>query len=269
MNSRRDLSEMKLTNPGRAALEAYLARVEQSLSGRVDVDATDVVAGIREHVETELLATAVERPTVEDVADILERLGPAEALAHSQILDSGGASDVSRTAAFAILLVTVVGLVLLLLPGPLFPLGWACLIAGLVSARLALPREGGHDMPARFLTAFWQAGVLTGFLAVLLAPAVLAWAWAQTGGPLVGVLAGHAGVVGRARPTGYWAGMVAVAAGATGVWWLVTGWLLQRHDSRLRRGLGAGSRMLPRRSGRNLLVAGTALLVTGIVTWLL
>ena len=73
---------MELTEGGREALERYLAQVEQSLRGRPEIEARDVVAGLREHVETEVALIGGGVATAEEIAEVLERLGAPEALAH-------------------------------------------------------------------------------------------------------------------------------------------------------------------------------------------
>ncbi len=270
MTGREGTAGMRLTTPGREALDAYLATVERLLAGRNDVDTADVLSGIREHVETELSLHAGDPATVEDVTDVCERLGPPEALISGEApCVPGDAPEPGPALALAILAVATAGIALLFLPGPLFPLGWLLLLAALLAARLVLPsREEMRDVPGRLLTAFWQAGVLAGLAVVLLGPAVFTWASAQIGGLLEGSLASHAGVVGNARPSAYWVGMAAAIGIVTGAWWTGAGLLLRAYGREFRHLLGPGGRGLPGWLDRFLPLAGLTLLVSGIVAWL-
>ncbi len=80
---------MELTGRARQRLDDYLSRVEHALRGRPELDARDVVAGLREHVESELAALGGDFATAEEMADVLDRLG-----AHDQIVAGDAAVPV-------------------------------------------------------------------------------------------------------------------------------------------------------------------------------
>ncbi len=256
---------MTLTARGREDLEAYLARVEASLEGRRDVDAREVVAGIREHVEAELAARGAAPATAEDVADILEALGSPSAIA-----SAGGenatepAAVISTGTAAAILLMALAGIALV--PTRSALAGWALLLASLLGARLALPSTGTPgNAPGRLVRLLWQLGAGVAALAILCAPAVLVWASAQIGGLLEGFLVARTGDAGPPRSGSYWLATSAVAAGVTGVVWIVGGLALSRVGGLVRAGLGPATRVVPIRRGRALLLAGGVLVAAAVV----
>ncbi len=263
---------MNLTGRGREALEAYVAEVERSLTGCDDVDVDDVLDGIREHVESELLARdAADPATAEEVEDILERLGPPELVAREGAgSDPVEGREIASLTLVSILLSVALGLSLLLVPSPLFPLGWVLLIGGLTGARLVLPNEGAARSPAdRAVLLVWRLGVSAAAVALLLGPAGFVWAEAQTGGLLEGPLSAWTGPHGSDRAVRYWLAMGSLAGAMTGIWWMLCGWLTSRLGRTLRRALGATWLPLSGRAGRILGTLGAALLGASVLgAWL-
>ena len=260
---------MKLTNMARQELETYLAEVRRSLGGRSDVNASDVVAGIREHVETELSMRAVETVTAEDVADVLDGLGPPASLT-----DDGSAGvadmDMHRTRAASIAALVLAGVGIALIPTAMLPLGWTLIATSLLTARLVLPAVGPvRGVEGRLVLAMWHAGVACAAVALLFGPAVLVWGAAQIGGVLEGPLASRVGIEGTARPAVYWATMAAAAGAVTGVWWLLLGVLLRLGGDVFRGALGPARWAIPPRSSRTLLIAGAVVSAISLVGGLL
>jgi hypothetical protein len=259
---------MKLTDMARQELETYLAEVRRSLGGRSDVSASDVVAGIREHVETELSMRSVETVTAEDVADVLEGLGPPASLA-----DDGTAvadADMHRTRAASIAALVLAGAGIALIPTAMLPLGWMLILASLLTARLVLPAVGPvQGVEGRLVLAMWHAGVACAAVALLFGPAVLVWGAAQIGGVLEGPLTSRLGIEGSARPVVYWATMAAAAGAVTGVWWLLLGVLLRLGGDVFRGALGPARWAIPPRSSRALVIAGAVVSAVSLVGGLL
>lgn len=274
---------MELTGKGRAVLEAYLAEVRRSLAGRIDVDADDVVAGLREHVDAELSARQAGHATVEEVMGVLERLGTPTAWVASGMAGTaqpGGESpfgngDVpqARTglaAARVGLVLAGLGLALVLM-GVWTMLGWALLAAGIVGARLGVVDEAGAPLlEVRLTRLLWQGSAGALVLLLVLGPVVLVWSQAQIGGVLEGWLSARVAVHGTGRPAVYWLATSAVAAAVTGVWWLLLGLLVRRFRAAMRRILAPPAAWLvPASSSRRLLVGGLLLLVFSVLGWLL
>jgi hypothetical protein len=260
---------MRLTNMARQELETYLAEVRRSLDGRSDLNASDVVAGIREHVETELSMRSVETVTAEDVVEVLEGLGPPTSLAENGTADGDGTTAKrTRTAAIAALVLAGAGIALI--PTAMLPLGWTLIAASLVTARLVLPAVGPvQSVEGRLVLAMWHTGVGCAAAALLFGPAVLVWGAAQIGGVLEGPLTSHLGIEGSARPAGYWATMAAAAGMVTGVWWLLLGVLVRRSGDALRRTLGPARWAVPARSSRALLITGAVVSAVSLLGGLL
>lgn len=265
---------MRYTEPARAALDAYLARVRRALEGRSDVDAGDVVAGLAEHVEAELAFRAADPATAEDVAEVLERVGPVETVGEvggkgEAAGDGGGvAPEVARGPTLAVLTVALAGIVLL--PTRLMPVGVVLLLTTVVAARLVLPGAGPvHSVEGRLIRALWGIGAAVTVVGLLLGPAVLVWSQAQIGGVLEAPLARHVGAEGAERPIRYWLAMAGAAGLVTGTWWMVLGLVVRRFGDAIRRGLGAASPVVPVRSAPTLIRVGLALFVVSLFgVWL-
>jgi hypothetical protein len=250
---------MRFTERGEAVLEEYLRRVRRSLEGREDVDAADVVAGIREHVVTELTVGSVAVATVEEVTEVLARIGPAESLAGSPPEESAG-EQAGRGVALAVLVLAATGIALL--ATRFMPVGVALLLTGVIGARVIVGRgAAGGSVEHRLVRVLWQLGVVGAALVVLIGPAVLVWGSAQIGGVLEGSLARYADVVGRERPLRYWGAMAAVAGVVSGVWWVFLGFLLRGRGAEIRRVLGPARGVIPERAARMLVRVGVALLL--------
>jgi hypothetical protein len=259
---------MKLTSMARQELETYLAEVRRSLGGRSDVSASDVVAGIREHVETELSLRSVETVTAEDVADVLEGLGPPASLADDDIAVAEADMQRTRVASIAALVLTGAGIALI--PTALLPLGWTLIATSLLTARLVVSPAGPvQGVEGRLVLAWWHVGVACAAVALVLGPAVLVWGAAQIGGVLEGPLTSRLGIEGTARPAVYWAMMAAAAGAVTGVWWLLLGTLVMLGGEALRRALGPARWAVPPQSSRTLLIAGAVVTAVSLLGGLL
>ena len=142
------------------------------------------------------------------------------------------------------------GLVLLLVPGPLFPFGWVLIIARPGRRAAGAAGEGApRSLPGQLLGVLWQVGTAAAALALLLTPAALVWAMAQAGGPLVSMMAEHAGSTVGTRPAGFWLGVGGAAAGVGGVWWIVVGAVLLAFAGRVRAALGPALSVVSPRGG--------------------
>jgi hypothetical protein len=258
-------SGMNLTVRARQMLDSYLDEVQRSLSGRGDLDAADVVAGIREHVETELTVRSVDPATAEDVSDVLARLGPPDSLGGD---DPAELAPVPRSAFLSAL--ALVGIGIALLATDLQPLGWVILVLGMLGARWTLTGEGSQQSPeGRLVGAAWQAAAVCAAFAALAAPAVVVWGQAQIGGVLVGPLTARLELIGETRPASYWMAAASLAGLATGIWWLLLALLTTWQRDRLRRVLGPAAWILQSRSSRNLLIAGALLSLVSLLGGLL
>lgn len=266
---------MELTNRARALWASYEADVRRALTGRPEVDAGDVLSGIREHVESELARRGVDPVTGEDMADVLERLGGpsqwAEPGMESEAVGDGAtAASGSRAELVALGLVLVGGLLLLSASWWAWAPGWGLLVSGVIVARVSLSEPGPEAGSTHRLTlVLWWLAVLVGVAAVLLAPAALTWVSAQIGGWLEQALPGRPGVPGAPGTAGYWRFPAAVAAGATGVWWLALGAVVARFGDGIRRILGPARAVLGAGTGRALVAAGGILLIAGLVSGVL
>ena len=273
---------MERTARAQELWERYQADVRRALAAS-DVDAEDVLAGIREHVEAEAVREGLSTVTGEDLAEILDRLGPPQQWAEADPGDAsssgrnggdGAAADLSpegRAASLAALVLVIVGVTLVLL-GLWSGVGWGFLVIGAVLARAAVgdappPTDGAGSWRTasplrRLASVIWWVAVVGAAAALLFAPAVLTWAAAQTGGWLEAPLTERFGA--GPRPAAYWRATVLLIGALSGTWWLVSGGLLLRFREGLRGLLGEAAIVLPRRAPRVLLVAGTALLVLSV-----
>lgn len=275
---------MKLTEGARRDLESYLREIRNSLAGDPDVDAGEVVAGIREHVEAALSGRGSEPGTAEDLADVLERLGTPEQWADS----GGGAARTPRAPGDAPgrassprrLRPEVAPLILMGAGGALalgevaVPLGWGLIVAGAVSARIVLEGSGARDREdtalVRLTALLWQVSALAGGGALLFLPAVLIWGQSQTGGVLEPLLMDRALPAGAPpgpgeRPGGYWPLVGLAAALVTGIWWVALGLLARSVSERLRRLLGPASWVGSGPVRWGLLVGGSVLLALSLL----
>lgn len=277
---------MKLTEGARRLWEGYAADVRRSLAGRDDIDADDVVAGVREHVEAELGARGAGGTTAEELSDVLDRLGPpgdwvdaGDAASPSVPVGTrpGAADDLAarRWLSLAALVFTVVGAALVL-GSPWWGPGWGALVLAAVLARVALEGSSGAGAertispagPLRRLTeVVWWTAVLAAAVLLLLGPAAVTWGAAQTGGALEPVLSG--GGTGVPRPDGYWRAAGLVMAGGTGLWWLVLSAVAGLGRTALCRALGPAAKLIGRRVPVALAVAGSALVILALIGGLL
>lgn len=277
---------MKLTEGAQRLWEGYAADVRRSLAGRDDIDADDVVAGVREHVEAELGARGAGRTTAEELSDVLARLGPpgdwvdAGDAAAPSIPDGPGAraDDLAarRWPSVAALAFTVVGATLVL-GSPWWAPGWGALVLAAVVARVALEGQSGAEAeltisppgPLRRLTlVVWWTAVLAAAVLLLLGPAAVTWGAAQTRGALEPILYGGR-PDGGPRPAGYWRATGLVMAGVTGLWWLVLSAATGLGRTPLRRALGPAAKLIGRRTPVTLAVAGSALVILALTGGLL
>lgn len=276
---------MRLTERARRDLERYLEEVRSSLTGHVDVDADDVVDGIREHVETALAHRQQDPVTAEDLADVLDRLGsppqwaemagggepapreapPGREEAGSEARPERRAAPFPRPAAelAPLVLVAVGGTLVLTELTPL--LGWALLVVGAITARLVVgqPAFRGRraTLSAALVSLIWHVAATVAFATLLLLPALLIWSQAQTGGALEPFLfertlpPGGSRIPGQ-RPEGFWPLVALIAGLATGGWWIVVGLLARRGREIPRRWLGPASYLVSNGAVRGILLGG-------------
>jgi hypothetical protein len=258
---------MTYTEQAGAALDAYVERVRRSVAGRADVDPEQVASGIREHVEAALTMRGLERASAEDVLEVLDRLGPPDSLAEADGARQMPETPVaSRLAIWVALALATLGMALL--PTRLMPVGLTLLAMALIVARVAL-EEPVPGTAGRLATALWVLGVAALALCLLVGPAVLVWASAQTGGVLEDLLARYTTVSGPERPGRYWVAMAAAAGAVTGVWWMLLAVVARTGGAALDRALGPARSLFPRTSVRGLVTAGAALLVLSLISgWL-
>lgn len=259
---------MRFTAGGRAALDAYLTGVRRSLEGRSDLDAADVVAGIEEHVETELSVRSVDPATAEDVNDVLEQLGSVQYLNETAAVSEDRLTqEVGRWPAVAVLVLAALGIALL--PTRLMPVAVALLVTSVLGARFLVPEDGAtRNAAGRPIRLLWQLGAAAAALGVMLGPAVLVWSSAQVGGVLEDPLARYADVSGTERPLQYWTAMAAVAGLVTGVWWMLLGLVVRRFAGELSHALGPARHIVGRSRASALLRIGAGLIVvSGIGLW--
>lgn len=273
---------MKLTDKAEALWARYEAQVRSRMADRGDVDAGDILTGVREHVEAELGRRGVERATAEDIADVLDRLGGPDqwddpGVAAAGWADGTGAVPSPRWPGLAALGLTLLGGALILLGfwwswAP----GWGLLVAGVVLARLSLddpdperrPGPDGHRPgPTRRLALLiWWVAAGAALLALVSGPAVLTWTAAQIGGPLEAVLPGRPGVPGSPAPlAGYWRLPLLIGTSATAVWWLILGALASRFGDAVRRVLGPARALVPAAASRALTVGAALSILVGLV----
>lgn len=256
-----------LTDGAREELDRYLNDVERSLDGQAEVSAPDVVAGIREHVEAELGSQVEGVATAEDIADVLQRLGPPAAWVEPGSLEAAGAAAGStrRTAAVALGLVGIG--VALVLVNTLTALGWGLVIVGSVAARGGYDAAPGAEMSAesRAALAWARLSTLLGGVAVLLGPALYVWGASQTGGVLETPLERHLDLAGSERPLRFWLAMGALASAATGAWWICAGGLIRHFERPARHLVGPLRDLVSMRSTRRLLLGGVILLALSLL----
>lgn len=264
----------QMTDRARELLTRYEVDVRHSLAGRTDVDADDVVAGIREHVEAELArrgAAPATPATAEDVADALERLGPPTSWTEPAGEPDGAASAAAgRNAGRLGAILPAFGLILLggvlVFTARWGALGWSLAIAGTLVLRVAgLPESAGPETTGRGVAdrlalACWWLAAGFGAVVLLAAPAVLAWGAAQTGGILEEPLSAVAGERGA-----YWLATAAVAGLVSGAWWVFVGLALRSFGTIIRRALGPARSIAGPRTPRLLVVGGAFLCVAAVL----
>ncbi|HUF51409.1 MAG TPA: hypothetical protein VMN60_11270 [Longimicrobiales bacterium] len=258
---------MKYTEQADATLDAYVERVRRSVAGRADVDEDEVVSGIREHMDVALTMRGLDRASAEDVLEVLAELGRPDSLTDADATQQGSETPgASRIAIWAALALAMVGLALL--ATSLMPVGLALLAMALIATRVAL-EEPVPGTAGRLATVLWALGVVAMELCLLLGPAVLVWASAQTGGVLEDALARYTAVSGSERPGRYWVVMAATAGGVTGVWWMLLALITRTSRAALDRALGPARPLVPRGAVRALAAAGAALLGLSLLAgWL-
>lgn len=258
---------MRYTEQAGATLDAYVERVRRSVAGRGDVDADEVVSGIREHVEAALTMRALDRASAEDVLEVLAELGPPDALSEADATQQRSETpSACRIAIWAALSLATLGLALL--ATRLMPVGLALLAMALIAARVAL-EEPVPGTAGRLAAVLWALGVAAMELCLLLGPAVLVWAAAQTGGVLEDPLARYTAVSGTERPGRYWVMMAAAACGVTGVWWMLLALIARTSRAALDRALGPARPLVPRGAVSALAAAGAALVGLSLLAgWL-
>lgn len=270
---------IRLTRKAEDRLVEYLDDVRRSMEATPGMDAADVVAGIREHVEAELGAAGTTEATAEDVADVIARLGPPSAWGTPGAEAEAGAKDPSHSPTVSGAWPIAGGSLLVALGLPLAftarwaGLGWILLISGTLVLRLASSGDEGlpsrHRPAERLAVAWWRLAAAAGALALLLAPAVLAWGAAQIGGPLEAPLAARIGVDGYPRSWTYWGATAAVGAFATGLWWITIGTGVRLFTDGLRRALGSSRYLVGQGVPRRLVVSGLALVALSLLGLLL
>lgn len=283
---------MELTDRAEALWARYEAEVRARLGGRGDVDVTDILTGVREHVEAELGRRGVERATAEDLSEVLDRLGGPDQWDDPGTTSSDRAAGAATTGGppaprwpgIAALVFTLVGGALLLLGfWWAWTLGWGLLVAGVVLARLSLDDADPESRPAvdgsrparsralpgptrRLALLIWWTATVVGVLALLAAPAVLTWVAAQIGGPLEQALPGRPGVPGGpSTPDGCWRLPMLIGASTTAVWWLVLAGLSARFGAGARRVLGPARSLLPDAAARALTMGAAVALLTSLL----
>ena len=265
---------MRFTAKGRETLDRYLAEVRAAVSVDPDVDAADVADGIREHVETELARRSVTEATGEDVAEVLAALGPARALAEGGEGPAGPHQPFARPV--PILSWVAVGLfaVGIGLWSTNAVVGAVCVVAGAAVARVAVSEPEYAGPGAALAAMVWAAFIAGVWFTLILGPAVLVWAQAQTGGILEGPLARlsrGATAADGGRPAAYWLVMGSAAAAVTGVWWLVAGSLLHRYGDRVRTAISPARAVARPIVARGLVVGGALALllslILGFLSW--
>lgn len=272
----------RMTRGAREHLRAYLEDVRRALAGSPDVDPNDVEAGIREHVEAELAARragAGEPATVEDVADVIARLGSPEAWRVAGAVEPTDAAEpatraerAARDRALAAAFGSVAFGVALAFTGRWAGLGWLLLIGGSLGLRVLVPAgidDAGIRPLERLASGWWFVFALVAALALLLGPGALVWGAAQIGGVLEPTLEARLGAADGARPMAYWLTMAAIAAFVTGVWWIVLGLIADRFAGGIRRALGTARRLVRPGLSRTLILGGAVLVVVSLAGVLL
>lgn len=276
---------MKLTEKARHDLEEYLRDVRASLEDEPGVDPEHVVEGIREHVEAALTRQGTQPGTVEDLADVLDRLGDPRQWATSGEIPSpaslDGTGDPGRPSGpRALLRPELVPLFLagsgtvLVLAELTVPLGWGLIIAGAITARIFLDspevRSRSSSPTVVLVSLLWNVSAILGTGALLLLPAVLVWGQSQTGGvlePLIldRTLPPGGSPIPGGRPPGYWPLVALLSSAVTGAWWIGLGLLGRGMSRRIRRALGPASYLVSGRTLRGVLIGGGLLLIVSLL----
>ncbi|MDX1567526.1 MAG: hypothetical protein R3223_06985 [Longimicrobiales bacterium] len=275
---------MDLTDRARRDLDRYLERVRESLWDREEVDAEEVVDGIREHVEATLTSREGGPVTAEELADVLERLGSPEEWGKEETMPRvptppdavlrGGAGTGPWIELVPLILAGAGGL--LILVELTVPLGWGLLAVAAVTARLVMGSPTyptvGSPVSAALVALLWHVSAIAAVGAILLAPAVLVWGQSQIGGALVPFLLEHTLPPGATstpvpgtRPSGYWPLVGLLAGTATGAWWIAAGIAWKALGEGLRRILGPADYLASPAVLKAVLLAGGFLFVLSLV----
>lgn len=269
---------MSLTDRARDRLDEYLDEVRRAAGARDDVDAEDVVAGVREHIDAELAERDPASPvTVARLDEVLERLGMPGRWDDGPGPDSGPASGrestagtPTRGATLALIGALALGLVGLLLATFERPVpGVALLVTGALAARAALAAPDGtaSELGELVLRVYWTLAVLAAAGVLLTAPAVAVWSSAQIGGFLDGWANPGAAPIPGTRDPSYWRWIAGLVVGSTAGWWTLLGVAGLRLTPAANRVLGPALLHLSRSSVRVLIGCGLVLILPSC--WLL
>lgn len=149
-------------------LERYLADLERRLAGAEPGERADILASVREHVESDLASLG--RPaTASDVAAALGRLGSVDAVAAAWSPETPAPVTSTRppTSGLVVAAAVLAGLSLVLIALP--PVGGAVGITALVLGVLALRRRLEPRWAAIVATVVGAVTVLVGLVATLAA----------------------------------------------------------------------------------------------------
>lgn len=263
---------LEMTERARRRLEEYMSDVRGRLARAPDLDVTEVLRGLREHVDSELSASrsAPGPVTAAEMEGILERLGSPASLARA----AGSAREPAPAAPWTIL--AALGLVLaaavLFAAGTALPVAFVLGVAGLVLGRLAAAgrvTDRAEYAPGRLLGLVLMGCTSALVAALLVAPAVLVWSQAQIGGVLDAARNPGAPPVPGTRPGSYWVYVTGLAGLVTGLWWLLAGATTARWTAAARRAVGPFPVRLEARHGRVLAAIGLALAAVGLLVVLL
>jgi len=259
-----------LTDRARDHLERYLDEVRRVAAAGGDVDADDVVAGVREHVEAELADEDPGAPiTAERLDQVLERLGTPGRW-EGEPRNAGAEAAQPREAHTALIAVIALGLVGLLLATFERPVpGIALLAAGGAVARVALMAgdRASSELGELVLRTYWTLTALAVLVLLLAAPAVAVWSSAQIGGFLDGLANPSAPPIPGTRDPSYWRWITGLVAASTAAWWTVLGLAGVKWRPFANRLVGPALVQLSAASVRGLIACGVFLILPSL--WML